>query len=228
MRSLLVVVLSFFLLASSAFARPEQSVVRDYARLVVLNKPTFANKTIPVGSGSAIVIAPGYALSAWHVFQTAENFGFSVTAVEGSREINLKVVKKDEESDLVLISGDFQCPCAPLATAMPDLDERVLVVGYPLYSIYQLQFMAEGTYQGLMVERNKAAMNGHAAPGSSGGGVFYKENGKWRLFGILESIGAIPLGPSQLKLEQQLNWISFAVPLPVIQKLLEGTDVKVQ
>jgi S1-C subfamily serine protease len=229
MHRLFVFVVSMMLLISpAAFARPDHSVIRDYAHLVLLKKSTFALQSVLVGSGTAIVIAPGYALSARHVFDTAAEGGATVTMMNGDKEIPVEVVKKTEGTDTVLISGKFGCPCAPIALSMPEVDTEVFGVGFPLYHLYGVQYVTQGHYQGSTLRGNErlAAITTHASRGGSGGGVFFKQDGVWRLFGILSSIGFSHLGPPSLGLKQEHSWITFAVPLDDIKTLIKDTNAE--
>lgn len=230
MHRLFSLALSLVLFVSSTvFARPDHSVLRDYSRLVVLHQTSFIGAS-PVGSGSAIIIAPGYALSAWHIFDKGVERGLTVSMIDGGKQVPVTVVAKNEKADLVLISGAFTCPCAPIATVMPDIDTEVFGVGYPLYHIYGLQYVTYGHYQGITTDESEgkdktielAATTFPATRGASGGGAFYKQDGVWKLYGIIVAIGASPLYRGII---QEHPFMSFSVPLNVIKELIKGTPV---
>ena len=131
------------------------------------------------GSGSAVVIAPGLALTAAHV------------AVNKNLYINGKpvtTVKIDEERDIALVSVALDCPCATIGS-MPNLDDKVVAVGWPLGAV---EFATEGRVQGWDVFRIWS--NSPIAPGNSGGGLFAFQMGQWKLVGITVEVAGMSLG----------------------------------
>jgi len=229
MKRLLVLVASVLLFISSpVFARPDHSVVRDYTYLVIIGKVLY-HRSVPVGSGSAVVIAPGYALSAWHVFNKGNEPGLTISMMYGDKDIPVQVVAKNEKADVVLISGQFVCPCAPIATVMPEIDTEVVSAGYPLYHLYSLQYVTVGHYQGITNDGDSdlAAASFPTTRGASGGGAFFKQDGVWKLYGIISSIGASPISSIRSDLVQEHPFMSFSVPLNSINELLKGTPVAI-
>ena len=133
-------------------------------------------------TGTMVVIAPGLALTARHV---AEHEDLATT--DG---IPLKVVKMSDTADLALVSGNFGCPCTPLKEEPLSIDEKVVVIGYPLGAA---QLATEGRIQDLVM--NSIISSAPVAPGNSGGGLFVWDGYQWKLAGILIGIAAIPFNP---------------------------------
>ena len=132
------------------------------------------------GHGSGVLIAPGLALTAFHV-----------TGPEGKDlMVNgkpIQVLKYDQILDISLIKVDATCPCAPLGT-LPEEDTRIVTVGYPLDAG---QFATEGHMQGIHLERIRMLVSSPITFGNSGGGVFAFQGGQWRLVGVaVETAGA--------------------------------------
>lgn len=229
--------------ATSTFAKPDHSKLRDYVQFVHVEVDLVAPPALinfqpdakPKASfyGSAVVIAPGYAVSAWHVFAAAEEIPEGVRtkiAQLMSRDgktnrVPLTVVAKDIEHDLVLVKGEFTCPCAPLAVREAELDELVYAVGFPQFARHGVQLLTKGTYQGLSV-LNTYLVTTHMAPGGSGGGGFQKEDGELRLIGIVDAIGAANLGPPQFGIQQEVHWTTFLTPVKYVHALIKGTPAE--
>jgi S1-C subfamily serine protease len=131
------------------------------------------------GSGSAVMVAPGMALTAAHV---AVNDNLHILGKP------TKTIKIDEERDIALVSVDLPCPCAPLGS-MPNLDDRVVAVGQPLG---EAEFATEGAVQGWDVARIWSSTP--IAPGNSGGGLFAFQYGKWKLVGVTVEVAGLNLG----------------------------------
>lgn len=211
----------------SAQTRPEVSVVRDYVSPVIVGEkapgPNATTKSI--GSGSLIVISPSLAISALHVVQDEDDqtgVKREFVVLRNGRAIPTQVLKKSSDADIVLLKGDFQCPCADLGKIEPSVDEEVVAVGYPLYSMYKVQFLTKGNVQGMFTSSGLLVSTTTTAPGGSGGGLFNKQEGKYKLVGVVVAIGTLPSGTGILHTEQMQSWITFSVPLSSIYKLLNN------
>ncbi len=201
--------------------RAEFSVIRDYARpILIKRKASFLSLSGDqiVGSASAIVIAPGYATTSYHVFGGIPK---DVTVVHvmlvDEDEITVKMVAKDEDNDVVIIKGNFKCPCAPLTKKRPYQDQEAYAVGFPAYSMVQSQFVTWGHVQN-KPDAAYILTTTNTGPGGSGGGIFVKEDGKWKLAGIVTAIGRTPLAPN---VAQEYNWMLFSSPVSNVQELLK-------
>lgn len=202
-------------------ASAEFSIIRSYVHPVLIGKDTSVSgvKNI-LSSGSGIAVAPGYVLTAAHVVPQAIG---STLYLKTDTLHTAKVVKIDRERDLALLSTKVACPCTPIAKKVPSVDDEVYTVGFPLYLLYGTQVVTsghvQGTYQGDTVSTT------HTAPGGSGGGMYVKEDGEYRLAGIAIAIASTPIGPRALHLDQEQNWLMFSVPMPAIRDFLKGTPV---
>lgn len=194
-----------------------------------------------VGTGSIVVIAPGYALTANHVVHDNKMKGVELRyyVILGDKKLEVKVVKYNKSTDMALIHGDFKCPCAPIAKKDPALDDEVVTVGYPLYGVYNLQFASVGRVQGeTSFAYQPKNSNLHtvfvstasAAPGNSGGGSFALEDGEYKLVGIVDAIGLEPQKaesplPVDIFVPVPIHWIVFSNTLTQIRELLKGTEL---
>lgn len=210
--------------ASITAGAAEFSVIRSYVYPVVIGQSTSApDIQAVVSSGSAIVIAPGYAITAAHVVPATARELMSIH-IKG-KLVRATPVKIDRERDLALLSLNIGCPCAPLGEKVPEIDDMVYSVGFPLYLMYGVQFVTSGTVQGVF--QGDTVTTSITAPGGSGGGLFAKEGKEYKLVGLSVAIASTPLGPRLIQLEQEHNWISFSVTVNSIRAFLKGTAASV-
>ena len=212
--------------------KPEFSVVRDYVALWFVVIPTTEKEKKEVGpgydekiiaNGSVVIISPHFAITAAHLFGEDVPDGRKGVQRTDEREITYTLVKKDEKHDLALITGDFRCPCAPIASVNPSADQDAYAVGFPLFSWYGLQILTKGLVQGISM--GMLATTTAMAPGGSGGGVFVKQNGQYVLAGVISSIGTMPIGPGVLKIQQYMNWITFSISAETMHEFLKGVKL---
>jgi hypothetical protein len=140
--------------------------------------------------------------------------------------VDIRVVKIDRDVDLALVAAtEIKCPCAPLATYV-EQDEDAWIVGFPKFLSHRTQFVTTGMIQGMLGGRVVASPT--SAPGSSGGGLFVKHDGMYQLAGILVAIHGTPIGPRELGLDQETQWITFSVSATAIKTFLKGTPTEVK
>src|SRR3990167_8444922 len=163
-------------LDSQSFDTPRSFVHKIYQLREGCTEPS---RECVGGSGSAVMVAPGLALTAAHV---AGNKNLYILGRP------VKTIKIDEERDIALVSVALDCPCAPLGN-MPNLDDKVVAVGWPLGAV---EFATEGRVQGWDVFRIWS--NSPIAPGNSGGGLFAFLMGQWKLVGITVEVAGLNLG----------------------------------
>jgi S1-C subfamily serine protease len=204
----------------------EHSIVRQYVHPVIITQPSQSDSSLQtiIGSGSVVTVAPGYVLTAGHVVPgTSRDQMFVVYNRKRVRAIPVKI---DRSRDLALLSVDIACPCAPLATTMPEIDDVVVATGFPLYMTYSLQLLSVGNVQGEYL--GNIVTTSTTAPGGSGGGVFFKEKSVYELIGVTVAIGSNPLGPRLMQIEQEYNWLTFSVPVSSIKTFLRGTPAEMK
>jgi S1-C subfamily serine protease len=206
------------LFCGAAFSA-DYSIIRQYVKVALVTQGATEKTAVVKGSGSAVVIAPTYAVTAAHNVPTDPTQSLSIM-VDGHVSV-LKVLKVDRIVDIALVSSpEIKCPCAPFATSV-NRDEEAWTVGFPKFMSYQTQFVTMGTLQGMLNGRIVATPT--AAPGSSGGGMFVKRGTDYQFAGLIVAIGSSPMGPTQLMLDQETQWITFSVPASTIKAFLKGT-----
>lgn len=119
-----------------------------------------------------------------------------------------KVLKKDQSIDLMLIWVDEKCPCAPIATALPKIDDSIVVVGFPLGGA---KILTEGRVQAFSFPLDSDMV--HTAPiifGNSGGPVFNKYG---EVVGINSRVASVNF--------QAVTHLAVAIDLNKIRNFLE-------
>ena len=138
------------------------------------------------GHCSAVMVAPGVLLTAAHCEDNAKKLSGS--------NLPIKFLRKDESRDLMLLQVAKGCPCVKMTFEEFVQDEPVVQIGYPEAS--GVQVLTEGRIQSAVDLRKfgnykQFAMSTAAgAPGSSGGPVFVKRDGQWKVGGLV-SFGTI-------------------------------------
>lgn len=201
------------------------SIIRQYVVPLISAMPTVhkgeldPNKIRAAGSG--VIVAPGFILTANHVLP---HRGMEIFAESPTGIIKLgTVVASDPVRELGLIKADVSCPCAPIAKTELPIDSDVYTVGYPMWSMYAMQFVTVGHAQGPYGIYN--VMTANTISGGSGGGTFGKEDGVYKLGGITSSIAAIAIGPRELTVQQDLTWISNSISIGVVKRFLDKNNV---
>lgn len=120
-------------------------------------------------NGSGVLIGESAILTAAHVAKIHPD----LFLIRNGQTIELELVKKDEVIDLALFKTKqkVNCPCAKLGTN-PPIDASVKTVGFPAYALYKNQVLTHGHVQGY--SDTNLFSSASAAPGNSGGGVFYQ------------------------------------------------------
>jgi hypothetical protein len=156
---------------------------------------------------SAVVLAPGLALTAAHCADPQ----YSSITIDGF--VGQVVARGDDRLDVAVISVPVACPCVRLAEYEAQVDEPVYVVGFPRGIAQVLTF---GTSQGVhnngrMPYGRRLVTTALVAGGNSGGGVFVFRDGEFQLVGVLV---------------EQINHLSFAVPLIDIRPFLRNASLE--
>ena len=195
MKKFLAVLLFALALTPAAFG--QGSDTRPFVRSLHADRGIFC---------SAVVIAPGLALTAEHCAAAAP------AALRAGGPTATVIGRGDDRVDIALLAfpaAEAACPCVRLAAREADVDETVYVVGYP-FGIAQV--LTVGASQGVhdnerLPYGRRLVTTASVNPGNSGGGVFVLRDGEFQLVGIL--VGAA-------------GSLSFAMPLADIRPLLEG------
>lgn len=145
-----------------------------------------------VGFGSGVILhndnEHSLVLTAGHV--CIKDATFTLETTKG-QQFPAVIILEDPGNDLcVLLASDLMEPTADLAGELPPVGARITHAGAPTGSFgYHLGMVVDGRYAGLeqMGDNYYIAMSLPIAPGSSGGGVYYKG----KLFGIV-TMAAIP------------------------------------
>jgi S1-C subfamily serine protease len=208
-----VFVILSILFMSSSYAG-EYSYIRSVSKPVIVNDP---KKDNILSSGSSVIIAPGYILSAFHIIAGIK-IPYEIFIINDGILKPAKVVKSDERNDLVLLSADISCPCAEFLEGDVDIDEMVYSSTFPLFTLYDTQYVTTGIIQ--KFERKEFVTTLLSTFGSSGGPIFVKSDNKYKLFGLVQSIGKYK--------GQFYSWMSFGIRKHVIIDFLADTPASVQ
>jgi S1-C subfamily serine protease len=222
--------LGLFIILSGCTDIPVAYSPRDTVYPIVLSVTSTQDPSLKkdIGAGTAVVIAPGYALTAYHILRRSEEldiFSSIMTPqldliINGERVMVLPV-KIDKHTDLALVQGKFECPCASLYKHPVARDTKVIAVSYPLYDTYKTQILTDGRFQG--TNEHHFITTAQAAAGSSGGGIFIQTpDSKYHLVSIIKGIGISP-GETQAV---QHHWIVFSTLPVAITDLIKGTDAE--
>lgn len=185
---ILLAILAVLLLPGGASVAPQSAFaqIRAVTREIVAVRVDDGKKK---GYCSGVMVAPDLLLTAAHCdLSRAPALKMTVNGQEAV------LVRKDESRDIALLRVAAGCPCLAVI-ATPELDERVYVVGFPLDLG---QVMTEGRYEGQAPDSdsNGTGMIIYTAGstyGNSGGGVFVRRDGEWKLIGIVsrsKSVGS--------------------------------------
>lgn len=162
--AVLLVVLFLFLPACSTLNAAETpNTPRNQVKLLKGNEG---------GSCSGVVIAPELILTAKHCNALGE------FTVDGKPAF---IEAESRTADMMIVRAHVTCPCATIFVGPLEIDEPVMVVGFPLD--FGVQYVTYGHYQG--ESEYGMALSADAAPGNSGGGVYVFREGQWVLAGIL-------------------------------------------
>jgi hypothetical protein len=175
------VALFSFLVVLAALATPRVAADAETATVEQQARAPVVLMTMGTSSCSAVVIAPGEALTAWHCFQqNAEQ-----VLVQNGLTLKIRAWTRYGKHDLAYIKvPGLECPCAKPLQGKAVMDEPVIVVGYP-YNIGQVLTRGDvqeyTEYEGVVFR----VITAPAAPGNSGGGAFVIRNGIVYLLGIV-------------------------------------------
>jgi hypothetical protein len=136
--------------------------------------------TGPFSSCSAVTVAPERALTAAHCES-------AVGTLNGKA---VEILRTMPEHDLMLLKvPGLECPCIPIGD-IPALDSDVVATGYAS-GLHQV--VTKGSYQGRFNSPLVPDAEGFlvftspAEGGFSGGGIFQKQAGKWKLVAIVSA-----------------------------------------
>jgi serine protease Do len=164
------------------------------------------------GFGSAVIVRPGYALTAQHVAVNKD-----LRLVEKGTIGRVLATLEDPHGDLALVKyplNEARCPCVRLADSEAQPDEIVYVIGFPhgvasVVTIGRAQGVQSVNMSGPFGKSDlgsRLIITAPVSPGNSGGGVFVRRRGEFQLVGIMvEGAGSV----------------FFAVPLATIKPFLE-------
>jgi len=206
---------AMLLFAVSSAQAADYSVTRKYVYPVLISD----EKTNIVASGSGTVIKEGYVLTVAHVVPKSKQIAY----INDNGLKPARVIKVDQVNDLALLAADVKCPCASISTANKVIiDDPVYAVGFPMFLDYKIQTLTLGTIQGLY--GNSIISTTPTAPGGSGGALFGKENGQYKLFGVIKGLAVIDIGPPMFTVGQQQNWFVLSTRATLVRQFLAGTE----
>jgi hypothetical protein len=186
----------------------------DYAGVRATVHPIYgsADKAQKWSSGSGVMIAPRLMLTVAHGVTDQPVF-------VGPLRAPAKVLRVDKDKDLVLLLVAMDCPCATVAAVAPEIDERVIAIGYPMNLLVQTQVLTEGKYQGDKPDSTDMVVTAPLAQGNSGGGVFVWGGMQWALAGIVNGITAVTVSPFD---SSMLPHLAYASSTSTLHGFLNG------
>ncbi len=200
MKPVVAVLLSLVLVACGNAAAPTD-------QLVSADRQTVVRVYNDNGYASAVIVAPKRVVTAAHVADIPD------ILINGKP---VKVLAKDEDSDVAILEAEVDCPCAPIAKEVK-VDDEVYIIGYPLqHMIDKVQIKVAGLFQGWLREGKFALFSGFAMPGSSGGGIFNKHG---ELVGVTSGI---PIFPFQGMIPQMVFTMVVSPSLDAIKAIVKG------
>ena len=177
---------------------------------------------------SAVKLSPEFLLTAAHCItsefdqetQTKKTIGVEVRYYDEyvDRMVRTGVVAKfDDDIDLALIRVHTVCPCAPLASSDPKVDEQVYAVGYPLGpDTNGIQTLTEGRWQGNIDDQFQLT-SAFVIFGNSGGALY---NSRGELIGIVQQI--MSHGDGMFSPFTLVGEMSLSARLDVIKRFADG------
>jgi S1-C subfamily serine protease len=160
--------------------------------------------------GSSVMLENGKLLTAKHV---VTNVGRCVAQDHESKQYAIEISKSSTDTDLALMKFVGIKPNAAgvkLADNMPTQYNQVFLISHP--TGLDMQVCTTGMYQG-SYDGTIDIMTANAYHGSSGGPVFFMENGQPRLAGIAKSL-AVDGGVS-------VSYLTVFTNLKSIKKFVE-------
>jgi len=137
------------------------------------------------------------------------------------------VLRVDPEKDLALLMVAVNCPCATLATRPVLVDQPVIAVGFPFHHVLGAQIMTDGRVQGT-APTGQTIFTAPVARGNSGGGLFVREGGRYKLAGIVVGVvrdgmgGSVPHLATAMSLEQINAFLAYRAPAE-LESVQSGT-----
>ena len=170
----------------------QQAQAHEVANLSVVRQTVWLLVT-ESGSGSAVVLGPGLAVTAGHVVEGSESVQL-IRPADGT-EVNAIVVKAElsEANDIAILKpefGIFPGPYAPVRADIPAQDEVVVSIGFPVPNqVGGTQIATFGNYQDYQKNGSFALITSPTAWGNSGGGTF---DAQGRLIGLTIALAGVP------------------------------------
>lgn len=183
----LAAIVGCLVMASTASFRGYREIVKEPRSFV--HKIGIVQEGKVIGSGSGVMIAPLLMLTAAHVANAGP-----VLAIDGELA-PVRVLRVDPKKDLALLMVAVNCPCAALALQPVHMDQPVTAVGFPYFHILGVQILTEGRVQGTG-PNGETIFTAPVARGNSGGGIFVREAGRYKLAGIVVGVMRDGMGGS--------------------------------
>jgi hypothetical protein len=204
LRSFLV---SFVVSASLIFAGSHYLPESNYSQV----RDATHQLTSEFGSCSAVAIAPNTLLTAAHCDSPELKVG-GLLAV---------VVKKNEEKDLMLVYvAGLNSPYLSVAKAMPNVDEKVVMAGFPL-GVGEV--VTEGRLQSLTDRAPAflALVTAQGVFGNSGGPVVVRRGMSYEVVGIVSRIIVAPVNMGMFDIPNIVPHLILVVNVDAIKAFVE-------
>jgi len=132
---------------------------------------------IPIGTGTAFFVAPGFVATNYHVIKDGSSF--EISSPEGS--LALEVVLSDPANDLAVLKvvGETRSPSLSLSTSDAVLGAETVVIGFPMGSTlgdgHKVTTGVVSSTEGLNGDPRSFQLTAPIQPGSSGSPVLSKD-----------------------------------------------------
>jgi hypothetical protein len=196
------------------------------AALALVLAPAPRSTVLPLyGAGDASASCSGVMVAPMRLLTAAHCVSDGQKMEAGSNRMPLKILKLDAAKDLALAAVAIDCPCASIATDAVEVDEPVLVIGYPLNDTLVVQVATDGRAQGYASvdgSRSRLRTTAPVMPGSSGGGLFVRRRFHWELAGVTHALVLYPVGPHAVP----VSYLTIFVQLSDVREFLQHDDAR--
>ena len=167
-----------------------------------------------LGNGSGTVISPGYVLTVKHVAIASK---LAPMYIEPGHIKVTGYISSPDYDLAVLIAPGVECPCAKLASDIPNIGDKTTTIGFPLNNSIVIQLTTAGKLQGW---RNEMIAATDASTFGNSGGATFDSYGQ--LIGVLVQV-PMQIVPQGIfgGIGVPLNYLSYSVSVNTVRQFLK-------